>query len=210
MIIPKLIPCECVYQSSSSQVVFSFSSVRSEKLTVRYSHGFLFPSTVHQVRQESISDTHPSVSFRKRLADQAWDSYSTVSRFRYGRPYPSPKPYLPANQEIEALIEGSEMSLLRRANANHHPRYHMQPRPLGSAWPNHSDTTMENVIQQSFDRAYASRPSRLERFMGDPEERGGTVIVHYIKKDQWFTETWLALLGPGSEARPKEKVNSDN
>lgn len=44
-------------------------------------------------------------------------------------------------------------------------------------------------------KAYESRPTRLERFRNDPKERGGTVVVHYIKHETWFLETALALLG---------------
>jgi hypothetical protein len=31
--------------------------------------------------------------------------------------------------------------------------------------------------------------------MNDERELGGTVVIHYIKKPEWFVETWLALLG---------------
>ena len=44
---------------------------------------------------------------------------------------------------------------------------------------------------------YSSRPSRSERFL--LQENGGTVVVHYIKKSEWFVETMVALLGTADE-----------
>jgi len=82
-----------------------------------YSHGFLFPSEVTRIRQalkpdfdqvhvnKSIFSTHANVS-----PPAAW-SRSTVSTF--GVRYTPPVPDLPTERSIEALVEGSEMSMLR-------------------------------------------------------------------------------------------------
>ncbi|KAH8928360.1 glycosyltransferase family 31 protein [Atractiella rhizophila] len=43
----------------------------------------------------------------------------------------------------------------------------------------------------NFDREYAA--IRRQRFLG--REHGGTVVVHYLKRNEWFLETALALLG---------------
>lgn len=135
-----------------------------------YSHGFLFPSEVAITRQRKAEGWKPPHS--------AWqwsngpDSYSTVSRF--GEAYKPPATFTP-EQQVEALIEGSELSMLRDA-----------PRPRTTA------QRQEQKLQ--IEGAMARRPSRRERFLGDERERGGTVIVHFIKKNEWFWETAAALL----------------
>jgi hypothetical protein len=51
------------------------------------------------------------------------------------------------------------------------------------------------TLRSDIRQAYADRPSRKDRFLHDDRELGGTVVIHYIKKAEWFVETWLALLG---------------
>jgi hypothetical protein len=60
------------------------------------------------------------------------------------------------------------------------------------------------TLREWISTLYVARPSRLQRFLGDPEERGGTVVVHYIKKAEWFAETWLALLGSSGRERVEQ------
>jgi hypothetical protein len=107
---------------------------------------------------------------------RAWaSSYSTVSRF--GARYTPPVDDITVAQEVEALVEGSEMSLLmRHAKVRNGER----PKPLDAS-----------IIE----KIYEHRPTRSQRFRNDPVERGGTAIVHYIKRPEWFLETALALLG---------------
>lgn len=86
-----------------------------------YSHGFLFPSEVSRVRRALMSylgttpqDVLSSPWLRAIGANaptpSAW-AHSSVSTF--GVRYAPPLPDLPARQTVEALVEGSEMSLLR-------------------------------------------------------------------------------------------------
>lgn len=135
-----------------------------------YSHGFLFPSEVARTRKRYAEDWKPPHSAWQWSNGPA--SYSTVSRF--GDTYAPPAPFTP-EQQVEALVEGSELSLLRDA-----------PRPRTAA------QRKEQKLQ--IDAAMARRPTRRERFLGDERERGGTVIVHFIKKSEWFWETAAALL----------------
>ncbi|TFY50274.1 hypothetical protein EVG20_g11615, partial [Dentipellis fragilis] len=91
-----------------------------------YSHGFLFPSEVARVRRgimsyfdrtpQDILDSAPSTAVAptgsgavQTEAPRAW-SRSTVSTF--GTRYSPPLPELTIEQSVEALVEGSDMSVL--------------------------------------------------------------------------------------------------
>lgn len=135
-----------------------------------YSHGFLFPAEVASARKRRAEGWQPPhMSWRW---SNSVDSFSTVSRF--GEAYSAPAPFTP-EQQVEALIEGSELSQLRDA-----------PRPRTPAQREEQKLKIESAM--------AHRPTRRERFLGDERERGGTVIVHFIKKNEWFWETAAALL----------------
>ena len=92
-----------------------------------------------------------------------------------------------ALQQVEALVEGSEMSLFSRLHAAKHPN--AQSIPL---WKSDADDAALAA------KTYERRPSRQVRFRNDPKERGGTMVVHFIKHESWFLETALALLGPSN------------
>lgn len=69
--------------------------------------------------------------------------------------------------------------LMRRADARNSER------------SNRSGSLDASIVE----KVYEQRPTRSQRFRNDPVERGGTAIVHYIKRPEWFLETALALLG---------------
>jgi hypothetical protein len=140
-----------------------------------YSHGFLYPSTVAQVRmEESMGLSEKDITLRGGLSKLA--SYSTVARFKtIFRPMVHD---LSAGESVESLIEGSQLSLL---DPHHH----------GHGKPRRNPAELRADVRQ----VYSERPSRKERFLNDERELGGTVVIHYIKKPEWFVETWLALLG---------------
>lgn len=142
----------------------------------RYAHGYLFPATVDTVRHENITEL-PVDELALRGGKTWAQSYSTVSKF--GTRYSPPSEGMTPLQEVEALVEGSEMSLLRRSAPN-------------SQRSKKNDPLDPQLLQAVYDH----RPSREQRFRNDTHERGGTAIVHYIKRQEWFMETSLALLGP--------------
>ncbi|KAJ9104532.1 hypothetical protein QFC21_002028 [Naganishia friedmannii] len=141
-----------------------------------YAHGYLFPATVDTVRHENITEL-PEDELALRGGKTWATTYSTVSKF--GTRYSPPSAGMTPLQEVEALIEGSEMSLLGRSDSNSQRSKKNQPLD-------------PQLLQEVYDR----RLSRAQRFRNDPRERGGTAIVHYIKRQEWFMETALALLGP--------------
>ena len=112
------------------------------------------------------------------------DAYSTVSRF--GTIYQPISDDLSAVEQVEALIEGSPLSVLAPD----------EPRKLR---PEQRSIDKTRSIRHQITQAFASRLTRNERYLGDPNERGGTVVVHYIKKPDWFMETMLAFLGNADE-----------
>ncbi|OCF37721.1 hypothetical protein I316_00848 [Kwoniella heveanensis BCC8398] len=159
-----------------------------------YSHGFLFPSTVAQVRSENTTGISASTTALRGGAESA-HAYSTVSKF--GVTYRPLLNDMSAGERIEALIEGSELSQLRDEILLSQSQTSSSSSASSSSEGHsgqHAFSKMESN-REKVNRVFASRPSRAERFLGDPEERGGTVVVHYIKKPEWFVETSIALLG---------------
>ena len=93
----------------------------------RYSHGYLFPSEVTRVKHSMLTDLEkstkatlsgvlaPSVtsvgSVSSGHTPSAW-AHSSVSTF--GVRYNPPLPDLSPAHGVEALVEGSEMSMLRQ------------------------------------------------------------------------------------------------
>lgn len=139
-----------------------------------YSHGFLYPSEVANVRQEQNLGLDERV-VQIRGGQTGKDAYSTVTKF--GTAYRTFDREMTREEKVEALVEGSPLSKLRDER-------------LYDAAADRSDT-----LRQRISRLYDHRPTRQERFLYDSQERGGTVLVHYIKKPEWFRETMLAMLG---------------
>ncbi|KAJ3799922.1 glycosyltransferase family 31 protein [Lentinula aff. detonsa] len=96
-------------------------------------------------------------------------AHSSVSTF-HAR-YTPPVSDLSTLESIEALVEGSEMSLIR---------------------PDTSSALSVTSTQDTVSRAWANREGRNVRYEG--KRVGGTIVVHFIKQNTWFLETALALL----------------
>ncbi|KAI8995675.1 hypothetical protein BD414DRAFT_249332 [Trametes punicea] len=148
-----------------------------------YSHGFLFPSEVRRVQEGVIRDvqrlaqqmakesstTAATIPPGQNVpAPEKW-SHSTVSKF--GSRYSPPSGDLNVDYSVEALVEGSDMSMV------------------------HDDGSM------TADLAWKYREGRKKRYAG--QRVGGTVVVHFIKKNMWFLETAAALL-QGEDVTPLE------
>ncbi|KAF9457075.1 hypothetical protein BDZ94DRAFT_1274185 [Collybia nuda] len=147
-----------------------------------YAHGFLFPAEVARVKRgmEAYFDKstqglfgNPSIAVGGiSPTPSAW-AYSSVSTF--GVRYTPPVPDLGIKYSIEALVEGSDMSMVREGSP-------MTP-----------------------DYAWTHREGRKRRYEGN--RVGGTVVVHFIKKNMWYLETALALL-EGEELLDSETLQS--
>ncbi|CUA68960.1 hypothetical protein RSOLAG22IIIB_13877 [Rhizoctonia solani] len=139
-----------------------------------YSKGFLFPSEFERVREMEASrgdQDEPGV------VDIRWSSVATYRhRYSYNTATHWPTRYVPPRsnltlpQAMEALIEGSGMSLL--------------------------------TADQDPDEVYARRESWEEKYRG--AKVGGSVVVHYVKRREWWLECVEVLLGGmGVGLRPR-------
>lgn len=128
-------------------------------------------------------------------------SQSSVTRF--GTRYALPISNMTLPMQVEALVEGSALSSIRRTSAIESGNSDGSTTPT---WP-------------QIEKAWESRETYEERFAPSSAARrrrasngsffgkrgiglGGTVVVHFIKKNEWFLEAALALLGPS--------INGDN
>ncbi|QRV78401.1 glycosyltransferase family 31 protein [Ceratobasidium sp. AG-Ba] len=131
-----------------------------------YSHGFLFPSEVERVKQSLGNNTAEFPT--SYLVDSPLYSWSSVTgpAPRFKLLAPPAKlDRLPSAMRVEGLVEGSWLSWV-----------------LSGTWEG-------TTPQKAFDR----RETRAERYVG--KRLGGTVVVHYLKRDEWFLETAAALFG---------------
>lgn len=110
----------------------------------------------------------------------AW-AHSSVSTF--GVRYSPPIQDMPLWHSVEALIEGSDMSMLREGLSG-------LISACSSVDPNIRCSLLD--IPMTPDYAWAHREGRNTRY--DNNRVGGTVCVHFIKKNMWYLETALAFL----------------
>jgi len=152
-----------------------------------YTHGFLFPSEVTRVRrtiasylgktpQDILANDSPRVTpmTGSILPTPAAWAHSSVSTF--GTRYSPPLPNLGTLHSVEALVEGSGMSVLREGS------------PMTSEY------------------AWEHREGRRKQY--ENKRVGGTIVVHFIKKNMWFLETAMALL-EGDEYSEAEKFQRE-
>lgn len=159
-----------------------------------YSHGFLFPSEVEKVRREISHDLTPaglhllphaagssaSVGVGGAAAADPSLTHSTVSRF--GAHYTPPSLNLTTEQEVEALVEGSALSRLRDetvGGANGEATH----REVESAWRRRESRWMRTIGAFGADGGEMATGAV-----------GGTILVHFIKRNEWFLETAIAFL----------------
>ena len=120
----------------------------------------------------------------------AW-AHSSVSTF--GVRYHPLLPDLSPAHGVEALVEGSEMSMLREGEFLFEKLYRLTNLILVLGSP------------MTPDYAWRHREGRKTRYEG--KRVGGTIVVHFIKKNLWYLETALALL-EGEEQSESEKYES--
>ncbi|CAE6429062.1 unnamed protein product [Rhizoctonia solani] len=162
-----------------------------------YAHGFLFPSEVQRVKGSIAGEKTPEQVQRMNLPT-SWEidnpkySWSSVTgpSLRYIPPRPQ---NLTLGMEVEALIEGSAL-----ANALSMRGYKYTDYTNGDT-PGFTENEEQDQVSQwaHVQAVYDLREDLRVRYLG--KNIGGTVVVHYVKKDEWFLETSLALLDGTSE-----------
>lgn len=128
------------------------------------------------------------------VAPTAW-SRSTVSTF--GVRYTAPMADLTIGQSVEALVEGSDMSRLREGKLIHNLILNtVLPRVCLDHIPHVDDLRLLFFsglgTPDAANYAWRYREGRAKRY--DGRRVGGTIVVHFIKKNLWFLETAYALL----------------
>lgn len=182
-----------------------------------YSHGFLFPSEVTRIRHEtthgltpaglhliSSSSTANSGSGSGGNYPNAADTdpaltHSTVSRF--GKHYHPPAQNLTTEQEVEALIEGSALSRLRDETVGGANGQATQ-REVESAWRRRESRRMRTIG--------VAAAGAADGVVDDTGAVCGTVVVHFIKRNEWFLETALAFLEDEPAPPPLEDEGYEN
>ncbi|KAJ7630913.1 glycosyltransferase family 31 protein [Roridomyces roridus] len=143
-----------------------------------YTHGFLFPSEVARVKSNLVP--HPD----KVLQDALNSSLSAG-----GTPTPSDWAYSSVSTfGVRYSPPGPELNISQSVEAL----------VEGSEM-----STLREGSAKTPDYAWARREGRKTRYQG--MRVGGTVVVHFIKKNMWFLETALALL-EGDEVTGTEDV----
>lgn len=123
-------------------------------------------------------------------------AHSSVSTF--GVRYTPPLPDLSTVHSVEALVEGSDMSMLREGMDGSRLKLSFRRTSLTFVLFLGSPMTPEY--------AWTHREGRKARY--ESKRVGGTVVVHFIKKNMWYLETALALL-EDEELSESERYESD-
>jgi hypothetical protein len=116
---------------------------------------------------------------------------------------------LTVEERIEAMVEGSPMSLLHP----HNRRYVNDTAPAPAGAVNTHDhaggdaNTISSILtsvrgmpesapvtRDQVQRAWNARATMQEKMQGY-EQTGSTVFVHEVKQEAWWIETALALMG---------------
>lgn len=174
-----------------------------------YSHGFLFPDEVKRIKDEVARGISKEV-VNERGGRWHADGWSTVSMWRVL--FSPPRKDLSAEEHIEALVEGGGRwggTWVRPASDPDTPKgsfvvYQADDKLLSPSFAFHpelglrvypdtatSGTTgsvAEGRAQDGYLKELHNRRTFNERY-------GGTVVVHFNKKNVWFYETALALIG---------------
>ena len=206
------------------------------KAGTAYSHGFLFPDHVAEIKNE-IRYGIPSAEIGRRGGLRAALSHSTVSKWKVQ--YKPPHKGMSIEEEVEALVEGGgrwdkngglknltikpqyprdqvvfQPSDPRIRPAGLQPQHALQSHQVGfDRQTGYHETSMHasHPPQRPNDSFYGSAVAtklplptsgdadgsaaalRRKRYLGLPH--GGTIVVHYAKKHEWFLEAAVALLG---------------
>ena len=161
-----------------------------------YSHGFLFPSEATRVRRSILSLLRPLNGLRPSSAatSGSGSSLSTASSL-----YASGKESSDTTYELPSPLLATTPSYSYSSVSRFGTHYTF---PLSNLTPLQSiealveGSAMSGLFEggpETASQAWEKREGRHKRYEGN--RVGGTVVVHFIKKNEWYLETALALLG---------------
>lgn len=182
-----------------------------------YSHGFLFPEEVLRVQaeeQRGLSADEVDARGGRRYAP----SWSSVSNWRVR--YQPPRPDMSSEERIEALIEGGGRwkDSWYRSNSDNDTaplrrRDELVLSAADRALPNesvsfnavsglaeypHAPTAPPSssaLLPEPVGPEYAGTAQQLHNQRTSNGRYGGTVVVHFNKKEEWFLQAALTLIG---------------
>ena len=73
-------------------------------------------------------------------------------------------------------------------------------------WYGFGNSSLFFVVDGTIDTSWQFREGRRKRYEG--KRLGGTIVVHYIKKNMWFLETAMAFL-EGDDVTDAERSQTD-
>lgn len=160
-----------------------------------YSHGFLFPSEASRVRHSILSFLRPITSI-----------FGTADVANGISPRPTMTYISPSTNSNDSIIytlppqqNSTSPSYANSSVSQFGKRYKF---PLANLTPQQS---IEALVEGSHmskltpdgpetaTQAWTQRETHSQRYEG--KRVGGTMIVHFIKRNEWFLETAMALLG---------------
>ncbi|KAF8526017.1 hypothetical protein BU17DRAFT_74376 [Hysterangium stoloniferum] len=156
-----------------------------------YSHGFLFPSEVRRVRKSILSWLKPVTN-----------TFSSVDGGNNTITYTLPSPLLPTTPSY------SYSSVSQFGTHYTFPLTTLSLQESVEALVEGSE--MSGLFEggpETAARAWARREGRRTRYEGN--RVGGTVVVHFIKRNEWFMETALALLGGDEIVEGKQELGTE-
>ncbi|WFD34993.1 hypothetical protein MCUN1_001839 [Malassezia cuniculi] len=174
-----------------------------------YSHGFLFPDEVARIKREAMIGISDEM-LAHRGGPRHAPGWSTVSNWKVR--FAPPQVGLSAEEQIEALIEGGGRWNGTWVRAKDEPdTVAGRVTPIGADdvfLPQSSefDPTLGLRVYPSTNNFASNQPvayGRAQDAFAEQMRRrrmldgryGGTIVVHYVKKNVWFYETALALIG---------------
>lgn len=141
-----------------------YDRTRAHPKVDRWSHGFIFPDLLASLSDQRAASILPSWIPPKEAG--RWSTTTPLDRS-----YTPVASNLTFEQDVESLIESTELSLL-------HP--HNLDVPIPSS-----------ELTERINKAYAERESRAERMQG--WEAGSTIWVHASKRNEWWEEAVAAF-----------------
>ncbi|KAF7306905.1 Glycosyltransferase family 31 protein [Mycena indigotica] len=152
-----------------------------------YTHGFLFPSEVTRVKSNLVP-------FPDKALQDALNSSLTVA----GAPTPSDWAFSTVSTfGVRYVLPVPDLTI---------------PQSIEALVEGSEMSTLREGSPKTPDYAWNRREGRRTRYQG--QRVGGTVVVHFIKKNMWFLETALALLEgdelSGNEDLPQQSLQRTN
>ncbi|KIJ22989.1 glycosyltransferase family 31 protein [Sphaerobolus stellatus SS14] len=172
-----------------------------------YAHGFLFPSEVSRIKQRILDFLQPVSKMLNANANANANAES------FPVPFPSKFQSIPDSQKNSTIMytlppaDHPSTPSYTYSSVTHFGTHYTFPLPSLT-----SSESIEALVEGSHmshvfeggpetaKQAWSRREGRRSKYEG--RRLGGTVVVHFIKRNEWFLEAVMAFLG-GEDDDPK-------